>query len=425
MKKEFKCVECGKMVVVDRDEALKIEEVMIEEEMCYSCTTEIYAYCEECDELTHKENMEYVFIVDTDEWLHVCKDCLDDLNAFWCEEHDRYEVDGDSVYVNEIGYICSEAWYWGDYYRCPSCGERYHIDDGWWDDDNEEYYCRDCYEDVVENRVIKRYHYHTDDYEYEKRTTREDRENTKPDERMFYGIELETEEIGCGRYTNQGMASELMKITDDFVYENDGSLECGFEIISLPFTADYMKNELQFDILKMLETLKVGKFGATERCGLHFHMTKVNWESTLQMACLMEYYQGELRKISKRESKKIDRWCDFYTHGLGKSEICRLGVNRIENIIEDNNSRYRALNIRNHNTIEVRIFSATNDYNELMARWELVHNFYKWAREHKLEDDFYNIPSFYKLATYDENNFIGSYLQNNFAELCDKEKATF
>ena len=44
MKKEFKCVECGKMVVVDRDEALKIEEVMIEEEMCYSCTTEIYAY---------------------------------------------------------------------------------------------------------------------------------------------------------------------------------------------------------------------------------------------------------------------------------------------------------------------------------------------------------------------------------------------
>ena len=60
-----------------------------------------------------------------------------------------------------------------------------------------------------------------------------------------------------------------------------------------------------------------------------------------------------------------------------------------------------------------------------MARWELVHNFYKWAREHKLEDDFYNIPSFYKLATYDENKFIGSYLQNNFPELCDKEKSNF
>ena len=419
MKYEFECRECGKVRVVE-GELTKLEEVMIDEQLCYSCATDIYTYCDMCEEVVKINETVEIYNCEVDEWQHFCEDCEDNEDVFYCVAHDRWELDRNSRYIRNYGTICNDEFYWGDYFTCPNCDEHWHIDDGYWDDDTEEYYCDGCYQDVVENRVIKRYHYHTDEYEYEKRKTTKDREEKND---MCFGIELEVEDR-CSDLTINDMASILQGRTDDFIYEHDGSLDEGFEIISFPFTKDYMKEELQFTIADMLNVLKVRGYGASERCGLHFHMTKTTWKNTVKMACLMEYYQKELRKISKRSNGKIDRWCDFYTD-LGKSELCRLGVNRVEFALENDDSRYRALNITNRNTIEVRIFSATTNFEELMARWELVNNFYKWARENELDEDFYNIPTFYELATYDEDRFIGYYLQNNFAELCDKEKATF
>ena len=411
---KYFCINCECEVELDTNSLSNVENRMIEKGLCHNCIKE---KCEHCGDLTDETFR--VYDVEEEEYIRVCEDCYDG-RVFYCEIHGRDEI-GESTYVNNFGRVCMDEFRWGDFFTCPSCDSHYHLDDGYWDDDNEEYYCYDCYEEIMDSRVIKRYHNHQDEYEFEKRRTSKDREEGNT---LYFGMELEVENIGF-RMSNDGVARQLIDITDDFVYEHDGSLDEGFEIISMPFTKDYMLNNLQFDLIKMLNKLKFKGFNSTDTCGLHFHMTKDNWMTTVQMASLMEYYRSELIKLSKREEAKIRRWSSFYTC-LAKSELCRFGVNGVEREMEDNDSRYRALNIRNRDTIEVRIFKGTTNIAELMARWELVANFYQWASENALDNDFDNIPSFYELATYGMNNFIGDYLAIEFPELCDEEeKATF
>ena len=423
MRYEFECRECGRIKVIE-GELTKLEEVMLEEQLCYHCATNIYAYCDICKEVEKINDMEEVYNCHTDEWIVMCEDCQEKEDMFYCVEHERYEIDEHPREVVNYGTICSDGWYWGDYFHCPECGDYYHIDNGYWDDDSEEYYCYDCYENVMGSKVVRRYHYHSDDYEYEKRYIKDEKPNEMTNNRIYFGMELEVEDIR-GRHTVETMAEKLMKVTDDFVYEHDGSLDDGFEIISFPFTKEYMKQNLQYYLVDMLKELGVGGYGSTESCGLHFHMTKVNWETTLTMIALMEYYRDELTDLSKRSEEKLDRWSSFYIDA-SKEYLKRIGVKGIEEKMDkQDRSRYRALNITNHNTIEVRIFTSTTNLNELMARWELANNMYMWAIENTLADDFSNIPSFYELATYNEDKFISNYLQNNFPTLYgNKEKAT-
>lgn len=224
MKYEFECRECGKVRVVE-GELTKLEEVMIDEQLCYSCATDIYAYCDICEEVEKINDMKEVYNCHTDEWIMMCEDCQEDM--FYCVEHERYEIDEQPRDVINYGTVCSDGWYWGDFFTCPNCDEHWHLDEGYWDDDTEEYYCDDCYQDVVENRVIQRYHYHTDEYEYEKRKTIKDREEKND---MCFGIELEVENR-CSDLSMNDMASILQGRTDDFIYEYDGSLDEGFEKI--------------------------------------------------------------------------------------------------------------------------------------------------------------------------------------------------
>jgi hypothetical protein len=218
-------------------------------------------------------------------------------------------------------------------------------------------------------------------------------------------MELEIENVTDSN-DKEYLAEKLLDISNDFVFENDGSLNDGFEIISYPFTKNYMKDYLEKDIIKMLKTIKNFGFDSLDTCGLHFHVSSNAVKDEANLVLLVEYFKKELTIFSERKEENISRWSSFYTEGIEKEKLTK---KLIQNKIDDCYSRYRAINLDNFNTIEFRIFKGTTDYKKLLATWELVNNIILYSNENAI--DINNMPTFEVVATYKENNYINEYIK--------------
>ena len=371
----------------------------IEMNYCEDCFFEQYTYCDDCGEVTDRD--ESIYIENND--CVYCEHCADNNeDVFFCEYHQRWEeTEYNYQLANCGGTICGDGMDDGYYFVCGDCEEVWDTDYACWSDRDEEYYCENCI-DNHQNQFIKEYHEHEDDYEDNMRHTMDDEKlNTK----LYFGMELEIESQ-CRCSNHDELAEAILNSSDDFVFENDGSLDDGFEIISMPFTKNYMKETLEATLKDMLKTIKnYGYYGA-DTCGLHFHISSEAVVNVVDLVALVEFFKEELTTLSRREESSLNRWSPFYTKGLEKEEIT---IRMIEEIVDDPYNRYHAINLDNYNTIEFRIFKSTTDYETLMATWELVNNIVNYVNDHEI--DLNSMPSFYEVATYQENEFIESYME--------------
>lgn len=396
MSKKYNCEYCNNEVEL---EAIENDEhrVMADEHLCEDCFYDIYSYCDYCGSIEMKDDLMWL---ENNETL-ACEHCIDhNDNIIWCEDHDCYEYqdDDDIITLANGNTICRDAYEY-NYFTCEDCGEVYHTDDAYWSDYEECYYCEDCIGNH-ESEYISEYHDH--DYEDEFRMTSEDEEN---DNKLFFGIEIEIE----AKYrssNHDNLASEILNLTDDFVFEQDGSLNNGFEIISMPFSKNYMKETLEDDLYAMLQTINEHNYEGKNTCGLHFHVSYEAIRSIPNLLKIVEYYKEELTILSRREESSLNRWSPFYTKNFDKEEITN---EMIEEIVDDYQSRYHAINLDNNYTVEFRIFKSTTDHKTLMATWELVNNIVAFANDHEIKLN--SMPSFYEIATYQENNYISEYME--------------
>ena len=396
MSKKYNCEYCNNEVEL---EAIENDEhrVMADEHLCEDCFYDIYSYCDYCGSIEMKDDLMWL---ENNETL-ACEHCIDhNDNIIWCEDHDCYEYqdDDDIITLTNGNTICRDAYEY-NYFTCEDCGEVYHTDDAYWSDYEECYYCEDCIGNH-ESEYISEYHDH--DYEDEFRMTSEDEEN---DNKLFFGIEIEIE----AKYrssNHDNLASEILNLTDDFVFEQDGSLNNGFEIISMPFSKNYMKETLEDDLYAMLQTINEHNYEGKNTCGLHFHVSYEAIRSIPNLLKIVEYYKEELTILSRREESSLNRWSPFYTKNFDKEEITN---EMIEEIVDDYQSRYHAINLDNNYTVEFRIFKSTTDHKTLMATWELVNNIVAFANDHEIKLN--SMPSFYEIATYQENNYISEYME--------------
>lgn len=196
----------------------------------------------------------------------------------------------------------------------------------------------------------------------------------------FIGNELEIE--CCGEKSRNEVAHEINKILneDETIgkmahFENDGSLNNGFEIITNPMT---MKWLYEHENIFKEELAKLEELGAkshdTKTCGLHVHFSRKDFDndSTSRLVYLFEKFKNELIKFSRRSSESIDRWCSF-------CNFYELSLDYIKNNM-GNFNRYKAVNLNNTNTIEIRLFKGTLKFETYMASIELVNNVMGIAR---------------------------------------------
>lgn len=253
-------------------------------------------------------------------------------------------VNANDVVVTDFGFICKDCLKAGreTYHKCLVCGTY---------TDNENMICDNCTSGVYVRNINS---YGTKpkpifkNYKYDKDI---------PLSKRYYGLELE--------YSNTNSVKVKEKMfdlyKDKWLYnKGDGSLYNGVEIVTSP--CDYKSIMCLLD--KMKEPIKeiTNKAKYKQNAGIHIHVSRKSIPS---------YNIYKLSYLlNNKQAKKLSSIM-FYLSGrnVKVSDNCLVRYAKIGDIAKFKNDtdRYLALNLTNKDTIEFRIFKATNDMDKVKS----------------------------------------------------------
>ena len=273
----------------------------------------------------------------------ICADCG---NRTWSES--SYEVNGTLV--------CEHCY--DDYYICSECGRVVYRDDAYFDD-NDNAYCYTCHE-RLSDRAIKEYSYKPEPVLYGSGS-------------LYLGVELEIDNGGEAD-SNADILLNTANMNDERIYcKHDGSIDCGFEIVSHPMSLDYHMNTMNWKEIFDKAVSMGYRSHQTSTCGLHCHVSRLGFSilSEIQEAVIarivyfVENHWNELLKFSRRTEANMNRWASRY--GItGNTQ------STYKNAKDKHMGRYVAVNLENDDTIEFRLFRGTLRYETFIATLQLV-----------------------------------------------------
>lgn len=221
---------------------------------------------------------------------------------------------------------------------------------------------------------------------------------------------------------------------DLFVFERDGSLRNGFEIISHPFTLGWYKENIE-TFIRLLEMLENEGFMShnSGRCGLHFHFNRESLGFTSKelkklqemgysnkkieklqnekkkntidnIVMLFEIYSSNIKKISGR--KKF-HYCNFL---LDDNFILNASVKSIKEKTNQSNKAQRksVVNITNAKTIEIRVMRGTLLFEAFDTRLRFIYNLITTAK------NYTGLVDFSKMAFRDSDDETKERMLNYF-----------
>jgi len=224
-----------------------------------------------------------------------------------------------------------------------------------WSDARDSYVHVDLYEleEEEEPEVIATYHSSKSSFQPQDDTWTKLR-------RRYLGVELEVEVPNSSRNSlnREDKARQLNELINKSIigskvfFENDGSLNNGFEIISQPMGLGAHKELWSW--LNNKDAVKGLRSHMTGTCGLHVHISRASM-SKLQIAKIVAFIndpdnEGLIRAVARR-----------YAEGY-----CRIKVKKIGQSAESDD-RYDAVNITPRRTIEFRIFKGSLKYESVMS----------------------------------------------------------
>lgn len=127
------CVECG--CRINRSDAYLVGD----DWYCEDCTI----ICDCCGERVPNNN-----VTEVGNWTNVCQNCLEE-DYIYCEYDDTYVRDYDVIETEEGNYYAPNS---NGYGICIACGEIHDVDELRYDEETDEYYCKDCYEELLAER---------------------------------------------------------------------------------------------------------------------------------------------------------------------------------------------------------------------------------------------------------------------------------
>ncbi len=341
--------------------------------ICSGCAMD----CDNCGDVSYADDDWY--LVDGDRW---CSGCAD--SAYYCDYCNEWSAD----MTNTI-YDTQESW-------CDNCAS------GWatWCDNCDHFTadgCDSCDTDESDyegNRVIHDYNYRPDAVFH----------TTKSDERLFFGFELEMELND--RRDAAIFAAEQLEPNELAYLKNDGSLDNGFELVTHPMSFDFLMDadnspEL-WDTIEKLRVYHNARSYNTRTCGFHIHISRTGFNGGAHMHRFLNLVYSNEYLFTKLAGRKSDQWAKFddvqqvrnervhdedgifmgfRTINLGKTFKNKLFVdNRYGGSVANDTDRYSAVNTRNRNTLEMRIFKGTMDRDALKSHIQLAHASVEYTR---------------------------------------------
>lgn len=368
---ESACPDCGQVthLVIWHDED---EEDVIS--VCPDCLLDNYLICPSCNHLREKATMEVVN--DT----AYCSQCFaafprcSQCGTMITNAYSGYTLLDGTINPSTPVRLCSDCFIDAHSVECSRCNRHFTRLAN-----NRRRMCQECLdEEAEENRS-----WNTRIHGYHERPRYHmcgSRRNS-----LKLGVEVEVDD---GNNRN-ACAAKALGLTNDLYANTDGSLNCGFEIISHPATLNYHMTKIPW--AKVLDIVKEYGFDAdgTNTCGLHVHVSRkffgeTNTDQNLQIMKLImlvsRFWDSHITTFARRES---DRWagrntcCDEVTYLETRESL-------LEKYCDD--SRYRAINLTNSNTVEFRMFKGTVDYTILMATLQFVDGICRAAKNIKFKD---------------------------------------
>lgn len=372
--------------------------------VCESCLDDGYFCCEDCG-TWYPENDTVVVNPDTNDIHFVCEECAE-RNYRRCDCCGNYFDDDRIAFSDAYHDICTNCS--DDWCSCNSCGEVMRVDDAVYDDRECVYYCSDC----APTSHLHEYGYKPDPVFGT--TEADDGLSSYLGEALTFGVELECD----GGDSVSDALADIYRITDRCYCKHDGSLADGFEIVTHPGTLAWHKERFPWaDVCKA--SLDNGfRSHDTDTCGLHVHVGRAQlgdrpWDTAAKMSLITYRLKDWFVRFSRRGGET--RWAEYVKPGtrLGDDEQAFLGA-YYEQLRGD---RYRAVNVRNDRTVEVRIFRGTLNPSTVLASLELVSNLALYAKENELEDCL--AVTWDELVHYGEHEELTDYCSRRMAPLSD------
>ena len=281
-----------------------------------------------------------------------CVDCYDERFTRCCECESELYTD--------------DACYWGDYdyclsclsdvsFVCEGCGERRS-----WDYHAQDDRCEDCFTPDSRDNLNA--------YDYRPYFTFRRSEADKADNNLFFGFELEVENLGGADFDEYTYDAENIGLYT----KSDGSLENGMEIVSHPCTALYHR-EMFGQYSTLLRNLANAGFRSyeTTTCGMHIHASK-DAVSNYHLYKVMRFFYDNpafILRVSQRRQEMLERWArvKFSPDGTGEHRTAVSAAKYKANFV-----KYTAINLSPEKTIEFRIFRGTLNIHSFFKNLEFV-----------------------------------------------------
>lgn len=202
------------------------------------------------------------------------------------------------------------------------------------------------------------------------------------EEELYMGVELEVDNGG----ELEGSAHKVMMMFNDEsdgsqnVYcKHDGSLSQGFEIVTHPCTLEYHKTLPYEKVFTWLTEEKNYRSHNTSTCGMHVHVNRTYFGGNKldqdfgisKLLYLFEKYWDKVELIARRGSNQYAR---------------RFLLEEDETPIDlyaksQSSDKYGAVNLKHKDTVEIRIFKGTLNYDTYISTLEFVNVMTKIAKE--------------------------------------------
>jgi len=320
--------------------------------ICQDCSV----ICERCDTVGSIRD-DFYSIDDHQMW---CETCTNN-HAHWCDYHDGHFT-GYTYSAEDSGMTFCEMCFNDNTHYCEVCETAYL--EG----------CDNNHDDEVDSRIIHDYSYKPDPIFH-----------SSPDEntRLYFGIEVETESSGSENYGNRREAAEFayrLEQNNLAYIKSDGSLECGFEVVTHPMTHSFYMNNatLLWDTISRLKSEHGMMAWGTNTCGLHIHISRNGFSTGSHQHRFLQlvYNNRELYEVlAGRSATHWAKFDDVVNQSTGKKSF----AHKLNNYHRDTD-RYSAVNTINRNTLEMRIFRGSLNIGFIKASIDLAHASVEFTR---------------------------------------------
>jgi hypothetical protein len=220
-------------------------------------------------------------------------------------------------------------------------------------------------------------------------------------------IEVESPDEDYGvRKDASSYASTKLESANLAYLKSDGSLSCGFEIVTHPMSHDYFKNEAHefWATIGVLRNDWHMRSWSAGTAGLHIHISRSGFNGGSHMHRFLQLVYENEDFYSRIAGRKSDRWATFsdVIKGVSDNRTVRSYKNKVNP--HGSTERYSAINTQNRHTLEMRIFRSTLNPDTIKSMLDLAHASVEYTRRLTVPEVIDGALRFNKLIQYIHEN---------------------